>query len=315
MSHLSEKTLTTYRSTINSLYKKIGLGDTAPLDSGKWIETNFKKIMDYVNAMKSDFSKKNNIAILKVWSDMFDLPDKILGALDKRMGELSDAVNSTYATNTMNPKVADNWVGVDGMKEKVEYLRQKLPDISAIDTYKEYMMLMKYLALMIHINCPMRNDLADAKLLTALPSKQDEDINYIVMNKRGGEVTIYLNNFKTKKEYAEKVIKLPSDVAREIIKYSDVIAKMSPHGWFLGKDGADAPISRPTYTKLINSIFAGDGVKVGSTQIRRAVVSDLYKVDEDEMAKKQALANTMQHSVATAGLVYAKHIPDKMKGK
>jgi hypothetical protein len=168
---------------------------------------------------------------------MFDLPDKILGALDKRMGELSDAVNSTYATNTMNEKTLDNWVGVDGMKEKVEYLRQKLPDISAIDTYKEYMMLMKYLALMIHINCPMRNDLADAKLVTALPSKQDEDINYIVMNKRGGEVTIYLNNFKTKKEYAEKVIKLPSDVAREIIKYSDVIAKMSPHGWFLGKDG------------------------------------------------------------------------------
>ena len=56
-------------------------------------------------------------------------------------------------------------------------------------------------------------------------------------------------------------------------------------------------------------------MKVGSTQIRRAVVSDLYKVDEDEMAKKQALANTMQHSVATAGLVYAKHIPDKLKGK
>ncbi len=316
MSHLSDKTLTTYRSTINSLYKKIGLGDAAPLDSGKWIEGNFKKIMDYVNDMKSDFSKKNNVAILKVWADMFNLPDKILGALDKRMVELSDTVNSTYATNKMNEKTVDNWVGVEGMKEKIEYLRQKLPAIEAIDTYKEYMMmLMKYICLLIHVSVPLRNDLADAKLVSALPAKQDEAINYIVMNKRTGEVTIHLNNFKTKKETVEKVIKFPSDVAREIIKYSDVIAKMSPHGWFLGKDGVDAPISRPTYTKLINSIFAGDGVKVGSTQIRRAVVSDLYKVDEDEMAKKQALANTMQHSVATAGLVYAKHIPDKLKKK
>jgi hypothetical protein len=271
--------------------------------------------MDYINGMKSDFSKKNNIAILKVWSDMFDLPDKILGALDKRMGELNDAVNSTYATNKMNEKTVDNWVGVDGMKEKLLYLQNKLPSIEAIDTYKEYMMLMKYLSLLIHINCPLRNDLADAKLVSSLPSKQDEAVNYIVMNKRAGEATIYLNNFKTKKEFGEKVIKLPSDVAREIIKYSGVIEKMSPHGWFIGKDGADAPISRPTYTKLINSIFSGEGVKVGSTQIRRAVVSDLYKVDEDEMAKKQALANTMQHSVATAGLVYAKHVPDKLKGK
>jgi hypothetical protein len=135
------------------------------------------------------------------------------------------------------------------------------------------------------------------------------------MNKRALEVVIHLNNYKTRKEYGEKIIKLPSDVSREIIRYSGVIEKMSPHGWFLGKDGEDAPISRPTYTKLINSIFSGDGVKVGSTQIRRAVVSDLYKVDENEMAKKQALANTMGHGVMTAGLVYAKHIPEKLKGK
>jgi hypothetical protein len=231
------------------------------------------------------------------------------------MGELSDAVNSTYSTNQMNEKTLDNWVGVDGLKEKVLYLQNKLPSIEAIDTYKEYTLLMKYLCLMIHINCPLRNDLADAKLVTTLPAKQDEDINYLLIGKRTGEATIYLNNFKTKKDYGEKVIKLPSDVAREIIKYSDVIAKMSPHGWLLGKDGIDAPISRPTYTKLINSIFAGDKIKVGSTQIRRAVVSDLYKVDEDEYAKKAALANTMGHSAATASLIYAKVLPPSLKGK
>lgn len=315
MSHLSEKTLTTYRSTINSLYKKIGLGDSAPIDSGKWIETNFKKIMDYINTMKSDFSKKNNIAILKVWSDMFELPDKILGILDKRMGELSDAVNSTYSTNQMNEKTLDNWVGVEGLKEKVLYLQNKLPSIEAIDTYKEYMLLMKYLCLLIHINCPLRNDLADAKLVTTLPAKQDEDINYLLIGKRTGEATIYLNNFKTKKDYGEKVIKLPSDVSREIIKYSEVIMKMSPHGWFIGKDGSDAPISRPTYTKLINSIFSGDKIKVGSTQIRRAVVSSLYQVEDDEYAKKAALANTMGHSTGVAALIYAKVIPPSLKGK
>jgi hypothetical protein len=152
-------------------------------------------------------------------------------------------------------------------------------------------------------------------LVTALPAKQDENINYIVIGKRTGEATIYLNNFKTKKDYGEKVIKLPSDVSREIIKYSGVIEKMSPHGWLIGKDGTDAPISRPTYTKLINSIFSGDGVKVGSTQIRRAIVSDLYKVDEDEYAKKAALANTMGHSTGVASLVYAKVIPPSLKGK
>ena len=309
MSHLSDKTLATYRSTINSLYKKIGLGKSAPVDDGKWIETNFKEIMVYIDGMKSDFSKKNNVAILKVWASMFDLPDKILDVLDSKMADLNEKVNTTYATNTMNEKVAENWVGVDAMKEKVIYLRNKLPNIAAIDTYKEYMTLMKYLCLMIHIDVPLRNDLPDTKLVEALPDKQDENVNYLVFNKKRGIANLHLNNYKTKKEYGAKVIKIPVEITREIIKYSPVIAKMSPHGWFLGKDGVDAPISRPTYTKLINSIFDGEGVKVGTTQIRRAVVTELYHVDEDEMAKKQQLAKVMGHTVAVAGLVYAKHIP------
>lgn len=310
MSHLSEKTLTTYRSTINSLYKKIGLGSKAPVDDGKWIKDNFPKIMEYIDGMQSDFSKKNNVAILKVWCDMFDIDDKkIIETLDKKMIDLNETVNNSYATNKMNEKVADNWVGVEEMREKLVYLKSKLPAIGSIDTYKEYMALMKYLCLMIHIEVPLRNDLADAKLVSELPKEQDENVNYLVMKKAG--VSLHLNNYKTKKEYGAKVIVLPKEVSKEIIKYSPVILKMSPHDWFIGKDGEDAPISRPSYTKMLNSIFNKDGVKVSSTQIRRAVVSDLYKVEENEFQKKQQLANVMQHSVATAGHVYAKVLPSK----
>lgn len=310
MSHLSEKTLTTYRSTINSLYKKVGLGAKAPIDDGKWIKDDFSKIVEYIDGMKSDFSKKNNYAILKVWCGMYDIDDKkIIDTLDKKMTDLNESVNNAYATNTMNEKVADNWMSVEEMKEKVMYLKSKLPAIGAIDTYKEYMALMKYICLMIHIEVPLRNDLADSKLVNELPKEQDENVNYLVMKK--GTVALHLNNYKTSKEYGAKVIPFSKEVSKEIIKYSNVILKMSPHDWFLGKDGEDAPISRPTYTKMLNSIFSKDGVKVSSTQIRRAVVSELYKVDENEMAQKQKLAGVMSHSVATAGLVYAKVLPKK----
>ena len=310
MSNLSEKTLTTYRSTMNSLYKKIGLGNKMPIDDGDWIKSNFAKIVEYIDAMKSDFSKKNNYAILKVWCDTFDIDDKkTILVIEKKIDELNESVNNTYATNTMNDKIADNWVSIEQMREKVVYLKQKLPNIEAIDTYKEYMALMKYLCLMIHIEVPLRNDLADAKLVSELPKEVDNNVNYLVMKKSG--VKLYLNNYKTSKDYGSKIIDLPKEVGREIIKYSAVILKMSPHGWFICKDGLDEPVSRPTYTKMLNSIFNKDGVKVSSTQIRRAVVSDLYKVDEDEYKKKAELANVMGHSVNTAGLVYAKVLPKK----
>jgi hypothetical protein len=311
MSHLSEKTLTTYRSTINSLYRKIGKGKTAPIDDGKWIETNFKEIMEIIDNMKSDFSKKNNVAILKVWASMFELDDKIISTLDKKMVDLNDTVNSTYSTNKMNEKVADNWVGVDKMKEKVLYLKNKLPAASSIDTYKEYMSLMKYLLLLIHIEMPLRNDLADAKVVATLPDKQDMAVNYLVIKKN--TITLILNNYKTSKDQGQKTIPFPKELSKEILKYFDVIKRMSPHGWLLPKDNEDAPITRPSYTKLINSIFSSDGIKVGSTQIRRAVISDLYKVEENESATKQNLANVMGHSTKTAGLVYAKYIPDNKK--
>ena len=311
MSHLSEKTLTTYRSTINSLYRKMELGKTAPIDNGDWIKENFEKIISYIDEMKSDFSKKNNIAILKVWADMFELDDKIISILDKKMVELNNLVNSTYSTNKMNEKVADNWIGVDKMKEKVAYLKAKLPASSSIDTYKEYMALMKYLLLLIHIEIPLRNDLADAKLVSELPKQQDIKVNYLVVKKTG--ITLILNNYKTAKDQGQKTIPFSKELSKEINKYVDVIKRMSTHGWFLGKDGEDAPITRPTYTKLINSIFNGDGVKVGSTQIRRAVVSDLYKLEEDENKKKADLANMMGHSQNMQSKVYAKFIPDSKK--
>jgi uncharacterized coiled-coil protein SlyX len=309
-SKLSEKTLTTYRSTINSLYKNIGLGNKAPVDDGSWIKSNFTKIIEYIDGMSSEFSKKNNYAILKVWCGMFDIEDKkLIETIDKRMTELAEAVNKTYSTNEMTDKVASNWVGVDDMREKVAYLKAKLPDMEAIDTYKEYMALMKYLCLLIHIEIPLRNDLSDSKLVSELPKEQDDNVNYLVMKK--GSVTLYLNNYKTNKQYGTKIIPFSKELSKEIIKYSSVIKRMSPHEWFIGKDGEDAPITRPTYTKLLNSIFKADGKNVSSTQIRRAVVSDLYKVDENEYKQKQQLANVMGHGVATASLVYAKVLPKK----
>lgn len=312
MSKLSEKSLATYQSIINGVYRGIGLGKTAPVDDAKWIKTHFKQIVDYIDNLESVHTQKNTYAVVKVWCDMFDIDDdKILNTLDERMRDLAESVNASYATNKMNEKIEKNWVGIDDMKAKVEYLKSKLPDVNAIDTYREYIQLMKYLCLLIHIEAPLRNDLADAKLVKELPGDQDEEVNYLVIKKN--MVSLHLNNYKTRKEYGAKVINFSKDLSKTIIYYSETINRMSPHGWFIGKQNEDAPITRPTYTKMINSIFSKDGKKVGSTQIRRAVVSDLYKVDEDEMKKKQQLANVMSHSVATAGLVYAKHIPDSKK--
>lgn len=66
---------------------------------------------------------------------------------------------------------------------------------------------------------------------------------------------------------------------------------------------------------MLNAIFSKDDIKVSSTQIRRAVVTEVYAPDPEEYKKKQELANVMGHSSATAALVYAKVVPKDKKEK
>ncbi len=319
MPELSEKTLQTYRSTINAVYKSIGLGAAAPTDSGAWIKTNLSAIIKMIDETESKQTAKNRAVVLKIWSDMFDLPDSVIKTLEKKMYELADEVNSSYATNKMSDKVAENWASLSDLKEKVEYLKQKLPEPKYIDTYKEYIALMRYLCLLIHVHLPLRNDLADARLMEALPHEDDIDgnSNYIIINKRSLKGQIHLYAYKTRGSYGVKVLDIPKEVVREIVYYWDAIKRESytKNAWFIKKNGVDEPITRVTYTKLLNAIFSRDDIKVSSTQIRRAVVTEVYAPDPDEYKKKQDLANVMGHSSATASLVYAKVVPKDKKDK
>jgi hypothetical protein len=319
MPELSAKTLQTYRSTINAVYKSIGLGAAAPTDSGAWIKTNLSAIIKMIDETESKQTAKNRAVVLKIWSDMFDLPDSVIKTLEKKMYELADEVNSSYATNKMSDKIADNWASLDDLKEKVEYLKQKLPEPKYIDTYKEYIALMRYLCLLIHVHMPLRNDLADARLMEALPHEDDIDgnSNYIIINKRSLKGQIHLYAYKTRGAYGVKVLDIPKEVVREIVYYWDAIKRESytKNAWFIKKNGVDEPITRVTYTKMLNAIFSRDDIKVSSTQIRRAVVTEVYAPDPDEYKKKQDLANVMGHSSATASLVYAKIVPKDKKDK
>lgn len=319
MPALSEKTLQTYRSTINAVYRGIGLSGTAPTDSGAWIKTNLSAIMKMIDETESKQTAKNRCVILKVWADMFDLPEAVIKVIEKKMYELVDEVNSSYATNKMNDKIAENWVSLDGLKDKVDYLKAKLPEPKFIDTYKEYIALMRYLCLKIHIHLPLRNDLADARLMESLPHEDDIDgnSNYIIINKRSLKGQIHLYAYKTRGSYGVKVLDIPREVVSEIVYYWDAIKHESytKNAWFIKKNGVDEPITRVTYTKMLNAIFSKDDIKVSSTQIRRAAVTEVYAPTEGEFQKKQQLANVMGHDMKTGSMVYAKIVPDNLKKK
>lgn len=69
---LSERTLVTYQSVVNGIRREIGL----PRDDdsgGKWIVSNWTKILKVIEGSASVHTKKNRAAVLAVWCDMYDL--------------------------------------------------------------------------------------------------------------------------------------------------------------------------------------------------------------------------------------------------
>lgn len=308
---LSERTLATYQSVINGIKKEIGL----PRDDdagGKWIVSNWAKILKVIDASSSIHTKKNRAAVLAVWCDMYDLPDKYGEQLQLIMAEYGNEVADQYSTNKMSEKQEANWLTIDELREIVKKLEMKLPRL--IDTYGEYKQLISYLIILIHLDYPLRNDLACAKIHLAkdMPDKQDKEINYLSVGEK--KVTLYLNDYKTEDKYGSKIIEFNEEVSREIMKYYPVIKQLSPKGWFVrDRDDDDKCISRTTLTKWINSAFADTGKKVSTTQIRRSVISSVYKPQEGEQKKKQDLAYIAGHSTQMAGSVYAKIEPSKKK--
>lgn len=309
MKNLSDKTLVTYQAVINGLLRDAEIEDD---DDGKWIAKHWDKLVQIIGASKSIHTKKNRFAVLKIWCDMHDLPDKYSNELQQNIDNLVKEVNDAYSTNMKSEKINKNWVGVPELRATIESLKSKVLAPDAIDTYNEYKALMKYLMLLIHVSMPLRNDLACSKIyLTNEVSKKDlgekREINKIIIHKSKKSAQLILNDYKTAGTYGQKVIEFPPDIAKEVIKWYPVIIRMSPNHWFIkDHDDDDKCISRVTYTKWMNSIFADTGKKVSTTQIRRTIVSDLYDVDQNEMKQKEQLADVMGHSVETANKVYAK---------
>jgi hypothetical protein len=301
---LSEKTLVTYQAVINGIRREIGLPRDED-DNGKWIVSNWVKILKVIDGSASVHTKKNRAAVLAVWCDMFDLPDKYGEQLQLIMSEYGNEVHDQYSTNKMSEKQEANWLTIEELREIAKKLEMKLPRL--IDTYSEYKQLVSYLVILIHLDYPLRNDLACAKIYLAkdMPDKHDPDTNYLSVGDK--KVTLYLNDYKTEKEYGQKIIEFNETVSREIIKYYPVIKQLSPKGWFIrDREDDNRCITRTTLTKWINAAFADTGKKVSTTQIRRSVISSVYKPQEGEQKKKEDLAYVAGHSTRTAGSVYAK---------
>ena len=91
---------------------------------------------------------------------------------------LSGRISKDHAKMDKTKKESDNWMTKEELTKYLEELKKELP---AKPTSKNDMSKwMKYITLLIHINYPFRNELADTQIVNKI-TNNDPNINYITV--------------------------------------------------------------------------------------------------------------------------------------
>ena len=292
MASLSDATLQQYIINLSTIAREVG----ADMNDKEWVVKNWINIKTYLESIENLHTRKSKVCAVLFTEHLHPLPATISFYLKRKVQLLLNAINERYATNIKNDKQKANWVDLTDIDEKIDELED---DITTEITFENYKNILRYLILVFHKSIPVRNDLVRTKIIYENEDYSDPAYNYILINAK----VFIMNNYKTKKQYGQKRLTIPPVIMDAFETYLPVLKHFSPHGYFYSKLNGEQQTS-VQFTKLFNSIWEIDGIKVGSTQIRRTIVSDLYDVEHEE--KKQQLADTMCHSVSIAKMVYAK---------
>lgn len=300
---IKNSSLEIYEKNYNKLSKDIN-GDIE--DDFKWL-LDYDKVMEEINKSKSAHTRKNKINTVIVYLNMIDdlkeTEKNIIKKYSDEIVKLTKQISDNYNENKLNDKQKDNWLTFEELENILNKLKAEIP--KQINDYSNFKKLMHYLILSLHLEIPLRNDMADAKIYTQAEFnkiEEDKEINYLVLGKTG---TIILNNYKTSGSYGRKKINLSKNLFSIFKKYYPIIKQYSKDNWLFIDINGDK-LNRNRYTLLFNDLFKQYNKKISSSMIRHIIISHKFPINENEMKEREELADIMGHSVNEALKVYSK---------
>jgi len=303
MTTISESSIKTYTAAVNSLARDMGYQELP--DGYDWLKDAGKVYQVIKNSYTSFNTRANKLFAIKYLLDIHDAPVSVLLKYEDYISEVKEAIEEQRADNKKSQKEKDNWLSKEQLMEILKKLETKTK--RGAKDMTDYRNVMRYLILKIHIETPLRNDLADAKIF--LNPDQDDikntDYNYIVLDSKAKTAKFIGNVYKTKATHGQIKFTWSKDIYNELAHYYNDIVDKSIHNYFLVNQNGDK-MTPNNYTKFMKSIFTDYDINISTSMIRHIIVSDLYDLDQTKEAAKKDLAYKMGHTVNTAETIYAK---------
>lgn len=216
-----------------------------------------------------------------------DIDDSIKSYIKKR-DDLNEQYNSSNKEHKYTGKQADNCVEKSEILNMIKVIKK---EINGKDLFKKtkadmgnynYALLMYYIAINIHVNAPLRNDLAFLKVFYYRKMPENLPDNYMVVNK--DNIEIVLNDYKTNKDDKTASISITDKPTITLIK--KYIKINGGYGEYLLKNNDGTPLSKNGLSHLFLK-FSDHYLKkkVSTTLLRKCFYTDKYGHLIEEMEK------------------------------
>jgi hypothetical protein len=216
-----------------------------------------------------------------------------------KVEEYNNAIKNKLQTHEKNDKELESI----GTTEDYERLESKLFDAlpKKYNDINDYFKIRDYVIFKLYQALPSRLDFADTKLIFNTDTMDNEDDNYLVLNKKDKTVKYHLNNYKTSKVYGKKILNINSNLYNLLIEYKKVLNKFS-NIYYLFLNQTGQKMTRNYLSKIYKKIGQQNiGKKITVSGNRHKAVSDLIPIE-----KMRELSNRMGHDITEAVNVYSK---------
>jgi len=300
--NLKESSVKLYITNLKKIYREIECGgrkeQICSFDNLDFLN-DYDKVMKTLEDENSN-TKKNRLIAVVVSLQATEADKKLIEKYQKSMLELAEQSNENYKKQEKSDKQKENWVEY---KDLVNLVNEMLKRIKKHGILKkdviskaEYNLLQEYIVLRFYLNFPLRNDLAEVKVI----SNKDEDNkidNFLHVD--GDKITLLLNDYKTAKTFGPQEYELDEKFSK-IVR---IFLKHNTSGWFITKTNRQDPISANGITKLLNRLFMRELDKKISTSMIRHITATHDRRNDKTLAELEALKKKVQkrylHSVST----------------
>jgi len=299
-SELTESSIHNYITNLRMLSKKCNQDQTKQLSS-QFLK-DFSKIKQCIDEISNNNTKKNRLTAVLVALHSDENPDtklidKYQALLKQIMVKVNEQINSQEKTKTQK----DNWIDFDTVKQILNKMLIDINDAGLWTKEKlsktEYAMIQKYVLLRFYVANPIRNNVANCKVISQkeYDDLKDKSENYLIKDK--SNYKFMLNNFKNVKRLGAKVLTIDPALSKILTRW----LKINKSGYFFTLNDKVTPITSNHVTKLLNSIFKkyAEGKKLSTSMLRHIQISNDLKDEptiKEKQEKEEKIEDKYQHS-------------------